>query len=239
MTRGGVARSGVHGRRAALMEASRTFEGGLWLEWAKHATDEDLAKCGDLATKLDPYVCDAAPTSVFAGDDRSQFWRDMVDFHPAIIDFVRHLDHASRLEFFSHLVAFQRFICSNTDMRYASVVEQDRSSILYFILTESEENVQALVDLLDGMEHRRKSKLPAVASPGRGGPRARKRTSITQIKSQRRLLDSNHDPRVALAIRFNDLEDAVLQVETDRRHSIVFDADMFLEDAFDDDAAAP
>ncbi|KAH8062628.1 hypothetical protein JL722_3555 [Aureococcus anophagefferens] len=226
----------AHDRKAALQEASRTFEGTLWLEWARHASDDDLVRCGRLVTKLDPYVCDAAPTSVFAGDDRSNFWRDMVEHYPPIIDFSRHLDHAARLEFFSHLVTFQRFMSNSTSKRYASIVDQDRSSILYFILTESEANVDSLVALLDGLEHHR-SRLARGAQPPDEPANLRAARSIKRLaqdKSARRLADSKHDPRVALTGRFNDLEDAVLRVEKVRRESFAFDAGTFLA-APDDD----
>ena len=159
----------------------------------------------------------------------------MVDHYPQIIDFARHLDHASRLEFFSHLVAFQRFIANSESKRYASIVDQDRSSILYFILTESEENVQALVDLLDGMERRRRVRRGAAGRPD-GTKRAPHRPSLARTSltarvrdtSRARLADSKNDPRIALTERFNDLEDTVLHIEKTRRASVRLDADHIL-----------
>lgn len=224
-----------HDRRAALNEASRTFNGILWREWARYATDDDIAKCGVLVSKLDPYVCDAAPTSVYAGDDRSNFWRDMVDHYPSIIDFARHLDHSSRLEFFSHLVAFQRFIANSKSKRYESIVDQDRSSILYFILTESEDNVQSLVQLLDGMELRRRHRIgkghqrEVTNFKARPSLNQKAINGLTKEKSLARLEDSKNDPRIALTERFNELEDTVLRVERGRRNSVVIDADAILQ----------
>ena len=139
--------------------------------------------------------------------------------------------------FLSHLVAFQRFIANSESKRYASVVDQDRSSILYFILTETEENVQALVDLLDGMERHRRSMRGVAAGAADGAARARPRpslarTSLTAVakdKSRARLADSKNDPRIALTERFNELEDTVLHIEKDRRASVRLDADTILE----------
>ncbi|KAH8048628.1 hypothetical protein JL722_12449 [Aureococcus anophagefferens] len=115
----------------------------------------------------------------------------------------------------------------------------DRSSILYFILTESEANVDSLVALLDGLEHHR-SRLARGAQPPDEPANLRAARSIKRLaqdKSARRLADSKHDPRVALTGRFNDLEDAVLRVEKVRRESFAFDAGTFLA-APDDDPQA-
>ena len=81
--------------------------------------------------------------------------------HPKIIDFLRCelKDGRSRSAFFAHLVALQRFEAASDAESYKCVVEEDRSSIVYFLLTQSETHAARLSALLGAMEHRKFGRL--------------------------------------------------------------------------------
>ena len=87
----------------------------------------------------------------------------LVNAHPQIIDFAESLAASSRLEFYGHLVSLQRFGKDSTSRRYSSIDEVDRASVLYYILTQSDEDVSRLSKLLDAVA-------PRAAAPPGGGP---------------------------------------------------------------------
>ena len=133
--------------------------------------------------------------------------------HPALIDYLcSGLKASARAEFFGHLVALQRFEAAGRSERFKSIVEEDRSSIVYFLLTGSQANTARLKALLDKMEHHKPEKNPRRRSSPLRKARAPNGVDPRQVRHS---LEgrSAHDPnakRLRLIMKFAAIENRVI-----------------------------
>ena len=110
-----------------------------------------------MSRALAPYTCDESPTSVYNRHHRAHFWRGLLAQFPGLIDFAaeRLADPRLREAFFAHLVALERFLGTTTSDRGHAVCEQDRSSVLYYLLAAPEDARSELVGVLNAFESAR------------------------------------------------------------------------------------
>ena len=158
-----------------------------------------------MSRALAPYTCDESPTSVYNRHHRAHFWRGLLAQFPGLIDFAaeRLADPRLREAFFAHLVALERFLGTTTSDRGHAVCEQDRSSVLYYLLAAPEDARSELVGVLNafesarGRDTRRRGHVHDSLSVGpRGGHRERARRGCVP-----RLVRWGTLSRVRLAVR--------------------------------------
>ena len=96
-------------------------------------------------------VSDVSFTSSYSADPISHFWRNLSSQNKGIIDFVAKLKEAERIVFFGVLVRLQRYLAdpapSNSAM-HDLVQDEDRSSVLYYLLGAKEARFEDCVALL-------------------------------------------------------------------------------------------
>ncbi|KAH8049016.1 hypothetical protein JL721_11785 [Aureococcus anophagefferens] len=140
-------------RHADLVELFATLDGFLSRDFAARVDYDQLLLCG-MSRALAPYTCDESPTSVYNRHHRAHFWRRLLAQFPGLIDFAaeRLKDPDVREAFFAHLVALERFLGTTTSDRGHAVCEQDRSSVLYYLLAAPEASRAELVAVLDAFE---------------------------------------------------------------------------------------
>ncbi|KAH8093677.1 hypothetical protein JL720_4827 [Aureococcus anophagefferens] len=141
-------------RHADLVELFATLDGFLSRDFAARVDYDQLLKLCGMSRALAPYTCDESPTSVYNRHHRAHFWRRLLAQFPGLIDFAaeRLKDPDVREAFFAHLVALERFLGTTTSDRGHAVCEQDRSSVLYYLLAAPEASRAELVAVLDAFE---------------------------------------------------------------------------------------
>ena len=104
-------------------------------------TNEDLEKFVRVAEDMRFLVSDVSFTSSYSADPISHFWRNLSSQNKGIIDFVAKLKEAERLVFFGVLVRLQRYLADPAPSKSAMhdlVQDEDRSSVLYYLLGAKE-----------------------------------------------------------------------------------------------------
>ncbi|KAH8056842.1 hypothetical protein JL722_7057 [Aureococcus anophagefferens] len=119
------------------------------------AARDDIDDFFDLAEHMCHVVDDASPTSVYSGDHRATFWREFAQSFGGAIDFVVHfLTTVERQVFFSVLTRLQEHTCiankASRSLHYA-VAEEDRSSVLYYLLCTNPKDFGRCADFLKAM----------------------------------------------------------------------------------------
>ncbi|KAH8070117.1 hypothetical protein JL721_5341 [Aureococcus anophagefferens] len=120
-----------------------------------HRSPSDIDDFFDLAEHMCHVVDDASPTSVYSGDHRATFWREFAQSFGGAIDFVVHfLTTVERQVFFSVLTRLQEHTCiankASRSLHYA-VAEEDRSSVLYYLLCTNPKDFGRCADFLKAM----------------------------------------------------------------------------------------
>ncbi|KAJ8609185.1 hypothetical protein CTAYLR_008417 [Chrysophaeum taylorii] len=129
-------------------------------DWMFHPdrTDEDFKLVVSTAQSVQLYVSNDAPIGPLSVDWRSEFWRQVVDQNPGILNIVAYeLTADERNLFYSVLVRLQK----STRDAHAKIeakhhpyflsdliVEEHRSTILYFMLASPPEETSNFVDLM-------------------------------------------------------------------------------------------
>ena len=154
-----------HRLYGCVTELFDTLQGPPWLAFVKDpdTSPETWRAYQDAAEAVRPFVSDSSPTSRYSADDRARFWRTFSHNYPGAIDFVvEQLSHGERAIVFGCLLRLQSFLNRDrpTTLLHDLIEEEDRSSILYFLLSTSERDASNLIAVLKGIAvsdaHRRR-----------------------------------------------------------------------------------
>ncbi|KAH8073422.1 hypothetical protein JL721_2714 [Aureococcus anophagefferens] len=129
-----------------MQEMGQTFKQLPFHVWATDARRDagDYERFAAVAADLKPYVANDSPTSSYSADSRAVFWRKLAQEFPGMIDFcMTELSQVERTVYFGALLRMERYMQRpvRAQALHYLVEDQDRSSVLYYILAAEEHRV--------------------------------------------------------------------------------------------------
>ncbi|KAH8066134.1 hypothetical protein JL722_543 [Aureococcus anophagefferens] len=129
-----------------MQEMGQTFKQLPFHVWATDARRDagDYERFAAVAADLKPYVANDSPTSSYSADSRAVFWRKLAQEFPGMIDFcMTELSQVERTVYFGALLRMERYMQRpvRAQALHYLVEDQDRSSVLYYILAAEEPRV--------------------------------------------------------------------------------------------------
>ncbi|KAH8083955.1 hypothetical protein JL720_8199 [Aureococcus anophagefferens] len=130
----------------SVQEMGQTFKQLPFHVWATDARRDagDYERFAAVAADLKPYVANDSPTSSYSADSRAVFWRKLAQEFPGMIDFcMTELSQVERTVYFGALLRMERYMQRpvRAQALHYLVEDQDRSSVLYYILAAEEHRV--------------------------------------------------------------------------------------------------
>ena len=156
-------------------------------------TNEDLENFLKMASGLKFLVSDTSFTSSFSAEPLSAFWRGLTTNHSGILDFVVRLREVERMVLFGILIRLQRWTAEGDPAKHAIhdlIADEDRSSVLYYLLAATEKEFTLSVGFLHGLVQTvtthdqtpqdRIFLLPSSVHRRPGAPESRRRQSLSE-----------------------------------------------------------